>query len=322
MMAAQLRHLEDRCAVAAAAFRKLFPLDVDGHRRFREAATALCQTFFAEGLGDADTHTRLHKRQYFWQVFSEMLAANALWSADLKPMHPGSTGPDFLIDHEGQRIWIEVICPEATDSIPPSWFEDGLKHLPHQEILLRWTNAIDSKTKALIGSDRNEGYLKKGIVHHGDAYVIAVNGRLLRGVIPQLEGISQLPFAVEAVFPVGPMSVRVTPIGPPELPAQDFEFSDAFHSERMKIPKTRSDGEIVHVPTTAFLNPAFAAVSAMWALDLGENALSDGRSPMAVVHNPLATNPVPCGLLPAYSEFVAVDNGDYYALSEKKGRLI
>jgi type I restriction enzyme S subunit len=64
---------------------------------------------------------------------------------------------------------------------------------PHEQMLLRWTSAIKEKWEKLIGSQDGtfKGWVEKGIVVPEDAYVIAVNGRQLRGAFPALTGISQ-----------------------------------------------------------------------------------------------------------------------------------
>jgi hypothetical protein len=49
---------------------------------------------------------------------------------------------------------------------------------------------------------------QEGIVGAADAYVIAINGCLL-SAFPNSRGISQMPFGVETVFPVGPLAYRV-----------------------------------------------------------------------------------------------------------------
>jgi hypothetical protein len=82
---------------------------------------------------------------------------------------------------------------------------------PHEPLLLRWTAAIKEKAEKLLGNAAGaKGYLDKGIVATDDTYVIAVNGRLLRGPhFATINGISQFPFAVEAAFAVGPIAVVI-----------------------------------------------------------------------------------------------------------------
>lgn len=68
------------------------------------------------------------------------------------------------------------------------------------------------KAEKLLGNPAKPGYLKKGVVSPDDAYVIAVNGYLLRSPLwMSLDslGISGFTFAVEATFCVEPRELRM-----------------------------------------------------------------------------------------------------------------
>lgn len=217
--------------------------------------------------------------------------------------------PDFLVLQGNRKIWIEVICPEPV-GMPDSWvnFEPGTEgDFPHKEILLRWTSAIKEKAEKLIGSTDGKvpGYLKNGIVAADDAYVIAVNGcRLRHGPISALFGISQFPFAAEAVFPIGPYQVQVS--------RENLEIVQRGHSVRFHIEK--SNGALV--PTSMFLDTRFAGVSAIWAVELDGSSVVGNHEPTAIIHNPLACNPIPGGFLSADDEYVAVRSGEGYVFSK------
>ena len=138
------------------------------------------------------------------------------------------------------------------------------------------------------------GYLEKGVVGEDDSYVIAVNGRLLRrNGFPQLFGISQFPFAVEAVFPVGPIQVSI------DLRTNEISGS-AYQHRPFVINKNGSS-----VPTSIFLDPAYRKISAIWAMDIDECEVIGNTQYLEVVHNPNATQPIPSRLLPASAEYVA-----------------
>ncbi len=261
----------------------------------------------ALGLADNNIEQRIcSKSDYvYWQQLSEILLAQELIKVGLTPLHQNE-GPDFLLDSNGQRIWIEVICPEP-HGIPAEWLNpltNGSWTFPHVEMLLRWTAAI--KTKAL----KQRTYIENGIIGADDAYVIAVNGRLLRGpAFPQIEGISQFPFAVEAAFRVGPWEIRID--------RNTMQSTGAGHQDRPYIPKPNG----AQVPTDTFLDPEFSSISAIWAVDVDENLLLGRSRPMTLVHNPNTPNPIAQNILPAHSEYVAVDEGDHYALTHHAGLL-
>lgn len=173
----------------------------------RDEIAHACNAFVNSGLADTNFTEELCSgaEQSFWARVSEALLAARLRDAgfNLTPSHGG--GPDLLIIENERKAWIEVICPEPT-GVPSDWLKSELGKVvdfPHEAILLRWTSAIKEKAEKLIGSLDGDikGYIEKGIFASEDAYIIAVNGRQLRnGPFSALFGISQFPFAVEAVF--------------------------------------------------------------------------------------------------------------------------
>lgn len=295
------------------ALRLRYPYE-DERLEVRTRVYHLCQSYISRSLGDDSAEQRLCSQEdpVYWQQLSEVLLEDQLAKAQLQPTHPRE-GPDFLTSHMGRRIWIEVVTPRP-EGIPTQWLDRASKvwKLPHEEILLRWTSAIKEKAEKLLGNaERNvKGYLQKGIVRSDDAYVIAVNGYLLRRPSwPELSGISQFPFAVEATFCVGPLQVHID--------RETRKVIGSEHQHRPLIPKPNG----AQIPADSFLDPRFSPVSAVWAVDIDERLLFERANPMAVVHNPLARNPIPERLLPAQSEYVAIDQGSEYLLETRAGRL-
>ena len=275
----------------------------------RERLVEVCQAFLDGGLGDGNTEQRLCSADdhIYWQQLSEVLLAHQLKTAGIGFAHQ-QEGPDFRIDRDGRRVWIEVITPTATN-IPIEWLAPAgnrVRDFPHTAILLRWTAAIKQKAEVLLGNPQLAipGYLANGIVGADDAYVIAINGRLLRGfddVFDSLTGISQFPFAVEATFAVGPLQVRIN--------RSTLEAGAPEHQLRYMIHKPAG----LPVPADTFLDQRFAPISAIWAADIDEFSLSERIPRMAVVHNPGAANPLPPQLLPAQDEYLAheIDERNY-----------
>lgn len=275
----------------------------------------LCQWYLSAGLGDKDAENRLSSADdaVYWQQLSEVFIANELAQNGLAPTRK-KDGPDFLVKDEGRRIWIEVICPEPK-GVPDSWLSRTMGtvvSLPHAEILLRWTSAIKEKLEKLAGKPGlpRTGYLAKGVVEPTDAYVIAVNGRLLRDVFPQIEGISQYPFAVEATLAVGPLAVQIH--------RETLETLSSGLQHRPMLPKPNGSP----VPSDTFFDPRYAPVSGVWAVDFDVNVLFGSRQPSILVHNHAATNCVPASLLPVQSEYAATVSQDEYTVVRKDGRLV
>jgi len=287
------------------ALKKRYPRN----DKIAQAVIDLCHTYLKNNLGDTNAQQKLasDKLHTFWQQFSEVLLADQLIKVGIQPIHK-ATGPDFLIEQDGKRIWIEVITPEPT-GIPDEWINHvsgTAVTFPHEPILLRWTAAIKEKIEKL------KGYLKCGLVKPEDAYIIAVNGRLLRGfdgAFPELHGISQFPFAVEATFCVGPYQLQID--------RNNLKTTSSGHQYRDLIPKPKGDP----VPADTFLDPQYAQISAIWAVDIDETLLIGEKRPMVVVHNPNATAPFPRNFLPAQFEYVASDHGEHYQLERFSGRM-
>lgn len=280
--------------------------------KVREFVESLCRRHIELGLADQNFESRLSSgdEAQYWQRLSEALLAGELLDAGLD-LQPSRNGPDFLVMHEGRKIWVEVICPEPR-GIPDDWLSHEPARcesvtcvsFPHEAILLRWTAAIKEKTEKL------NGYLEKGIVSPDDSYVIAVNGRMLRSTFGDLFGISGLPFAVEAVFAVGPYKLVID--------RATSQVVDRTHQHRPIIPRHNAPG----VPADRFQDLAFKAVSAIWATDIDDCWVAGHPKGMLVVHNHIAANPIPERLLPATSEYVATDGREgEYLLSIREGRL-
>lgn len=283
----------------------------------RDEIAHTCNWFVNSGLADSNFTKELcsGSEQKFWSHASEALIAACLRKAGLDPVPSGRGGPDLLVIEKDRKIWIEVVCPEPT-GLPSDWltFKPGsVVDFPHEQILLRWTSAIKEKSEKLLGSldSATKGYLENGIVASGDAYVIAVNGcRLRQGPFPELLGISQFPFAVEAVFAVGPYQITINRV--------TLEQTGAGHQHRPLISKPKG----APVPAYTFLDARFQPISAIWAVDVDGTSAVGNSEPMAVIHNPNAINPIPTGYLPAHDEYVATPIGtEEFELNRLEGCL-
>jgi type I restriction enzyme S subunit len=298
-------------AMITAQINGRFPGDHVRLAAVRDSLAMMCKDFLDSGFADTKYLSELTSGsdQKFWACVSEALVANCLRDKQFGPRKKFGEGPDFLVMDGARKIWIEVVCPEPVD-VPVEWRKPPTNGqgvtFPHVEIMLRWTSAIRSKTEKLVGSDDGgqKGYLSSGIVAPEDVYVIAVNGcRLRNGAFDAFYGISQLPFVVEAVFPVGPYQLAID--------KQTLIAIDCGHQHRSFVRKQNGS----EVPLTMFLDPRFKAVSAVWAIDFNGVSAIGNLEPSAVVHNPFATNPLALGFLSADHEYTAVTRGVELILS-------
>jgi type I restriction enzyme S subunit len=209
----------------------------------------------------------------------------------------GQHGPDFGIVHNGQTIWIEAITP-SPEGIPQDWLdppkqgECKVRTKPHEQMLLRWTSALKAKR------DKLKCYLEQDIIAPTDCTVIAVNSCRLSDFAVEDLGISQLPFAIEAVFPIGPIAVPISVDGRPD--------GDAIRIPRYVIQKSNG----APISTANFLDPCYANVSAV--IGGYQREMLKGVLYITLVHNPLATARLPRGLLCATNEYVADQEGDHF----------
>jgi len=215
----------------------------------------------------------------------------------------GNPGPDFCIVHNGQIIWIEAVVP-APEGIPQDWLappkrgEAQMRSKPDEQMLLRWTSVLRDKR------DKLKCYAETNIVRPRDCAVIAVNSSRLSDFAVDDLGVSRLPFAVEAVFPVGPLAVPITQDGQPG--------GEPGNIPRHTIQKTDNKNTSIDIPTGNFLDRDYANVGAI--IGCYQKDMVNGALLLTVVHNPLARVPLPRGIFGANREYVADDEGGHYVV--------
>jgi hypothetical protein len=270
------------------------------HTVIRNSLQNICEIFMASGLADPTFEERLTSGStaQFWSHVSEAAIYQRLLGKIFSPRSGIGSGPDFLLELGSKRLWIEVTCPEPT-GLPTDWLRNqtlAVTSTPHEAILLRWTHAIKEKSEGLLGSldGTKLGYIQKGIVLPEDIYVIAVNGCQMRhNTFPALHGISQLPYAVEAVLPIGPYQLQID--------RQTLKTVSHGHQHRSEIKNHNGSP----IPTHAFLDPRNQMVSAIWAVDFTGYGLQNCPEQSALIHNPNALNPLPRGFLAVDEEYEA-----------------
>jgi hypothetical protein len=249
---------------------------------YRASLVALWRKYQSLGLPNAHFVSEFTsgKKTVVFQRAWEMMLARHL-DAQHHHLTTADEGPDFRFEHNGLIVWVEAISPEPT-GLPDDWLEPlkpgefKVGNVPHQEILLRWTAAIKAKW------DKLKGYRAKNIVGSNDAYVVAVNGCQL-GRFPLEHGVSRFPYAVEAVYALGPIAMTVN---------QDTgRIGKPFVTIRPKIETAKG----APVPTSLFFDATYKGISAIIACSLDRS--DDPDLPVDVVHNFLASVPVPQRIL-------------------------
>lgn len=259
----------------------------------------LFAVFLSSGLADPHITSEIISggNGKFWSRMWEALLYRHL-SSITPEVSSAAEGPDFHVTINGTPIYVEAITPEPI-GLPPEWLapvRSGQTHVstfPHVSMLLRWTAAIKEKRNCIAKYRRN------GRVDQSVPTVIAVNSSQLSR-FPDEFGITQWPFAVEATFPIGPFAAVIN--------RESGKLERYNQSLRFSVPNHNGSP----VPTDSFLNPDYECVSAV--LGCARSYVDAGPIPTSLVHNPLASVPLPPGLLGATQEYVARREGDDFVL--------
>lgn len=274
--------------------------DESGHhcQRIRQHVAELWEVFKPH----ADPHFVEEFRRNPDQRYWEMRLGCSLLRKSFK-LQPRKKGPDFFFEDNDKKIWIEAITPTAgqqgsPDRIPDV-VADGKAHaVPRDKIILRFRAGLDEKEK------RFRAYTESGTVGKGDIKIIALSagalsyGRSLSGVHP---------YILSAVYPIGHPYVTFER-GTGKVVGEGNHFQPAL---------AKANG--AEVETLFFADPAHSDISAVIYSDanIGNPHVRPGEE-FLVIHNPLAVNPLPHGLLPYGREYWAEDEGENWALKNRE----
>jgi hypothetical protein len=265
---------------------------------YKSSLVALWQKYQSLGLPNQHFVSELTsgKKTAVFQRAWEMMLAHHL-DAQGHHLTTADEGPDFRFEHDGLIVWVEAVSPEP-QGVPDHWLEKlepnefKVGDVPHTEVLLRWTAALKAKW------DKLNVDVAKNIVRASDAYVIAINGCQL-GAFALQHGVSRFPYAVEAVYALGPLAVPID--------KTTGKIGKPFVSIRPAIQTAKG----APVPTSLFIDPQYAGVSAIIACSMDR---SKGASlPVDIVHNHFARVRVPERILGREGEEWAttmVDNNE------------
>ena len=223
---------------------------------------------FEQGL-DQDPHARL------W----EMMLAKIIKSEGYEPTS-ADHGPDFVVEKDGKRVFIEAICPgpgdEDNPNSVPSIVYGALiaPAVPEAQIILRICNALDEKKR------KYAHYLRQGIVSESDICIIAVNSSKLGRAFG-----SWPPAIMRATHGLG-------------SPYVIFGRGEGVVDEGFKSCKsiTKVNGE--EIDTSFLLSEDNSLISAV--LYSGCSFFSfpfDLFSESTLIHNPKARVPLPLGFI-------------------------
>jgi type I restriction enzyme S subunit len=239
----------------------------------------------------ADPHFLTEIRHHFHARFWEMYLTCALLEKAMEHGYSVSCpkpGPDVLLELNGGRIWIEAVAATNGEPGKPDTLiepdPDGSGRIPEEKIVLRYTTAIRDKYKKYFF------YLRKGVVHKNDAYVVAVNKS---GLAYRLASAAiDLPRFLKALYPIGELEVLID--------RETRKFAGTRNRPRFFIPKASQSP----VPVQAFVDRRWRGLSAVLCsdVDVFRSSLPLG-SDMQLAYNPLCRRPIARGVIPAAREW-------------------
>ncbi|MGU3541020.1 hypothetical protein [Methylobacterium sp. A54F] len=239
----------------------------------------------------------------FWEMYLGCCLLDAGKRLMLAAERPSRGGqPDICVLEDGRRIWIEAIAPE------PGEGEDGVcgptpinrggrvGRMPTRQAQLRTTGALLKKTQVF------ERYLRQGVVAPEDVRIVAIGA----GGFGIYATERPLPLIVSSVFPLGDAYVT--------LDRDTGEVVGSGYEPSYEIE--RSGSAKGPIPRMAFLDPTFTQISAALWSRIGIGNMSSAERPLTLVHNPMAAVPMRQRWGCWDREFIAVREGDGWAISD------
>lgn len=238
---------------------------------------------YLDGLEDPHFGRELDREPYarLW----EMMLAKMLKTEALQPTS-ATRGPDFVLVHRGQRVFIEAICPGSGDddnpnSVPPLIHGAAIaQDIPITQIVLRICSALEEKKRKFAR------YLEQGVISQDDVTIIAISS-------------SRIGVRASGLWPPAIMRATHGMGNPYVIFDKDEGVVDEGIGSRERVPKVSGH----EIKTTFLLSDSNNAVSGVLYSECSVFSLVFdlwGRS--MLVHNPNARVCLRPGLLPQVKE--------------------
>lgn len=238
----------------------------------------LVEALWARYQPSQDPNFLTDARQHFLQRFWEMYLFVTLQDQGMNPQKGQALGPDFYLEIDGRRYWVEAIAPDAgegEDRVPDTRHDPPgeiiVREVPRREILLRYTHALAAKR------DKWLGWLARGVVASTDGYLVAIDGR---GCNDFHDGV--IPLFIEAFLPFGPLTLLINR-NTGKAEDRYFQHSDTVHKQNQAPVSTAPLLDESYAPVTAVLHSL---------VDCGNHPEALGGD-FVLLHNPLASVSLP-----------------------------
>ncbi|MEO8339816.1 MAG: hypothetical protein ABI604_08865 [Nitrospirota bacterium] len=231
---------------------------------------------FFDGLEDPNFEKELDQDPH--AALWEMMVAKILKSEGYQPTRSTDGGPDFVVEKDGKRIFIEATCRGPgyeghPDKVQPIRYGTGIAQaIPEAQIVMRISGALENK------KEKYDQYLKDGKVSEGDICIIAIcSSRIDRaaGLWP--------PAIMRATHGLGNPYVL-------------FGRSEGFVEEGVESRESITNSKGEEKDTMFFLSMDNSLISAVLYSECSFFSLgADFFKESLLLHNPNAHVPLPLG---------------------------
>lgn len=206
---------------------------------------AFCESLWRRYAPYADPHFLDEVRNQFHQRFWEMYLGVAFIDRGYELHRIKGAGPEFGIDIDGKRYWLDAIAPKGgvgPDAVPQVEYGGrAARRVPEEQIILRITSALEAK-RAKWQKD-----LQSGLVSERDGFIVAINDRAIRWAWLGAE----IPYVVKGLYGFGNLTMS--------FDKRTLEIVESKHERRPAILKASGTG-ISSQPFVARECPEVSAV--------------------------------------------------------------
>lgn len=222
----------------------------------------------------------------FWEMY---LGCSFLYNGFNLELPDHNGGPDLNINYNNTKLWVEAVTPQkgiGEDKIEKPTEMEWTK-VPTDKMVLRIQNSIDLK---------KEQYLKwidKNKVNENEPFILAINGSEL--IFGRTE--RELPLILRAISQIGDQYLTFSKENF-EVIDQGYHFEDTVKKSIGTVIKKNILDDEEYNFISAFL---YSCVDPL-------NRPEDMGDDYILVHNPIAKNTLPIGLLKLGCEFYRQEN--------------
>lgn len=239
------------------------------------------------------SHFPIMPDQRYWEMYLGCCLIDRGFSVTSK-----DSGPDFCINIGERKIWIEAVTASLGKENNPDRVPEPVAKIasaaPRDKIILRYISSI---TEKII---KYQKYATTNIFSDKDIKIIAVSHGDLRRVGVDSD---ELPYIIGAVFPVGSSYLTIDTQTGDELETGRHYQAEIIKAKGKPVGKELfADPSYEDISAIIYSNSDVANIPNVWGSDI------------IVIHNPLARNPLPRGLLKFPLEYWVEEHPDHFCI--------